>query len=217
MAFTTSPAITCPTLETQTVSRPDTTSCKEGATSTAQVTEAVGLSCIRDYYKAAGFSTAVTSVLMSSWRTGTKKQYNTYIRKWLEFCCERTIDKYSPTLVQALSFLESLHGHGLSYSGLNTARSALSAIISIPDCQTFGTHPVVMRFMKGVFELQKPQPKYTQVWDVSTVLKYLATLKLNSLSLKNLTLKLVMLLLFVSGQRGQAIHSLSIHSDFIRF
>lgn len=130
----------------------------------------------------------------------------------MEFCRERTIDKYSPTLDQALSFLQSLRDDGLSYSGLNTARSALSTIISIPDCHTFGTHPVVIRFMKGAFELQKPQPKYTQIWDVSIVLKYLATLKLNSLSLKNLTFKLVMLLLLVSGQRGQAIHSLSIHA-----
>ena len=68
--------------------------------------------------------------------------------------------------------------------------------------------------MKGVYEKLKLQPKYTQIWDVSLVLKYLATLKVNSLlSLKNLTLKLVMLLLLllVSSQRGQAIHSLSLH------
>ena len=65
--------------------------------------------------------------------------------------------------------------------------------------------------MKGVYEKLKPQPNYTQIWDVSLVLSYLATLTPNSsLSLKNLTLKLVMLLLLVSSQRGQAIHSLSL-------
>ena len=94
---------------------------------------------------------------------------------------------------------------------MNTARSALSTVISIPGCQTFGTHPLVLKFMKGVYEQLKPKPKYTQIWDVSIVLKYLASLKPNALlSLKNLTLKLVMLLLLVSGQRGQTIHSLSL-------
>jgi hypothetical protein len=71
-----------------------------------------------------------------------------------------------------------------------------------PDCHMFGTHPFVTRFMKGVYEKLKPQPKYTQICDVSLVLRYLATLTPNSsLSLKNLTLKLVMLLLLVSSQR----------------
>jgi site-specific recombinase XerD len=124
---------------------------------------------------------------------------------------EGKIDQYSPTLNQALSYMKSLKDQGLSYSALNTARSALSTVISIPGCQTFGTHPLVSRFMKGVYEELKPQPKYTHIWDVSTVLSYLATLKLNSsLSLKNLTRKLVMLLLLVSGQRGQTIHSLTL-------
>ena len=65
--------------------------------------------------------------------------------------------------------------------------------------------------MKGVYEKLKLQLKYTQIWDVSLVLRYLATLTPNSsLSLKNLTLKLVMLFLLVSSQRGQAIHRLSL-------
>ena len=151
---------------------------------------------------------------MSSWQTGTKKQYNTYLGKWLEFCRQGEVNKYTPTINQALSFLKSLQDKGLSYSAINTARSALSTIISVPDCHTFGSHPLETRFMKGVYEKLKPQPKYTQIWDVLLVLKYLATLKLNSLlSSKNLTLKHVMLLLLllVSSQHGQGIHSLSLH------
>ena len=129
----------------------------------------------------------------------------------MDFCRERKVNKYSPTINQALSFLKSMQDKGLSYSAINTARSALSTVVSIPECHTFGTHPFVTRFMKGVYEKLKPQPKYTQIWDVSLVLRYLATLTPNSsLSLKNLTLKLVMLLLLVSSQRGQAIHSLSL-------
>ena len=104
-----------------------------------------------------------------------------------------------------------LYAQGLGYSTLNTARSALSAILRISDCQNFGSHPLVVRFMKGVFEIRKPKPKYDVIWDASKVLTYLSTLHpVKELPLKDLTLKLVMLLLLVTGQRGQSIHLMTL-------
>ena len=65
--------------------------------------------------------------------------------------------------------------------------------------------------MKGTFELRKPKPNYNSIWDVSVVLKYLGTFTSNEeQTLKNLTLKLVMLLLLVTAQRGQTIHCISL-------
>jgi len=58
-----------------------------------------------------------------------------------------------------------LYAQGLSYSTLNTACSALSSILHISDCHNFGSHPLVVRFMKGVFETRKPKPKYDDMWD----------------------------------------------------
>lgn len=61
--------------------------------------------------------------------------------------------------------------------------------------------------MKGVFETRKPKPKYDAIWDASKVLNYLRTLHpVKELPLKDLTLKVIMLLLLVTGQRGQTIH-----------
>ena len=75
----------------------------------------------------------------------------------------------------------------------------------------FGSHHLVIRFFKGIYELRKPQPKYSCIWDVSKVLNYLRTLHPpDTLSLKFLTLKLLMLLLLVTGQRGQAMYLLSL-------
>lgn len=106
----------------------------------------------------------------------------------------------------------ALHSQGLSYSSINTARSALTSILKLDNCDNFGTHPLVTRFMKGIYELIKPKPKYNQIWDVSQVLDYLKTLyPLEKLSLKELTQKTVMLLLLVTGQRGQFIHLLSLN------
>ena len=112
----------------------------------------------------------------------------------------------------------TLHSQGLSYSSINTARSALSSILKLDNCDNFGTHPLVTRFMKGIYELIKPKPKYNQICDVSQVLDYFKTLyPLENLSLKELTQKTVMLLLLVTCQRRQFIHLLSLNGIQLTF
>ena len=148
---------------------------------------------------------------MASWRKGTQKQYATYIKKWMAFCRERKIDCYAPPLSDTLQFLTDLFNQGLSYSTINTARSALSTIVMIDGEKSFGSNHVVTRFMKGVFETRKPKPKYDKIWDVSVVLKHLSSLYPNEkLPLKDLTYKALMLILLVSSQRGQSIHLLDL-------
>ena len=106
-----------------------------------------------------------------------------------------------------LDFLTELYDSGLGYSALNTARSALSTIVNLPGEHTVGSHPLICRFLKGVFKVRPTLPRYEQTWDTSVVLDYLETLHpVATLSLKDLTLKLVMLTLLVTGQRGQTIH-----------
>ena len=149
-------------------------------------------------------------IILASWRSGTQKQYETYINKWLNYCCERELDSLHPSVADVIQFLTTLFEKNLSYSSLNTARSALSTIITV-DGMPIGSHPLVVRFLKGVFNLRPPVPRYKEVWDVSIVLRYLKTLSsTSSLSLKNLSLKLVMLLSLVTAQRGQTLHLLDI-------
>jgi len=89
----------------------------------------------------------------------------------------RKVNYRSPPISDALELLMGLYAQGLGYSTLNTAPSALSAILRICDCQNFGSHSLVVRFMKGVFETRKPKPKYDVIWDASKVLTYLSTLQ----------------------------------------
>jgi hypothetical protein len=91
------------------------------------------LPCIRQEYSSLQLPEAVTYVIMSSWRMGTKKQYRTFIKKWMEFCRKGQINAYKPWLNKALMVLHSLYKSQLSYSAINTARSALSTFISLPD------------------------------------------------------------------------------------
>ena len=81
-----------------------------------------------------------------------------------------------------LEFLMQLYNKGLSYSTLNTARSALSNVITEGECEKFGYHPVVSRFVKAVFETKKPVPKYTTIlgmfqWYLSTWRSFILTIK----------------------------------------
>ena len=54
-------------------------------------------------------------------------------------CCQWEIDTFSATVTQGINFLSELYGNNnLSYSAMNTARSALSLVIFPPEGCTLG-------------------------------------------------------------------------------
>lgn len=113
-----------------------------------------------------------------------------------------------------IEFLTELFHSDVGYSGINTARSALATCVTIPGTIPLGKHPDIARFVKGVFQLKPSLPRYQGTWDVSIVLDYLETLYPHqNLSLKELTLKLVMLTALVTGQRGQSIHLMDLYFE----
>lgn len=146
---------------------------------------------------------------MASRREDTSKQYCTYLKRWRQYCDDKDIELFQPGVHNGLELLVSLYKAGLGYSAVNTARSALSSLLILDSNEKFGDHPLVVCCMKGIFELKPSLPKYTEIWDVRVVLDYLKIF--GALSLKELTLKLTMLLCFTTGQRGQTIHKFDIN------
>ena len=127
-------------------------------------------------------------IIMASWRSGTGKQYQSYLSRWESFCKEQGIHHTTATVEIGIDFLASIFQPGLGYSAINTARSALSSVIHTSDHNNFGTHPLVVRLLKGGFQLKPSLPKYSHVWDVGTVLNYLDSLgPASELDLKMLT------------------------------
>ena len=122
------------------------------------------------------------------------------------------VDVHHPTTHQGLHFLSSLKQQGYTYNQINTACSALGAIINIGTLSRWGTLPIVKRFMKGVFESQPFFPKHYFVWDVSSVFNTFRELgDPHQLDLPTLTKKLCMLLVLLSGgQRCQTIHTIDV-------
>ena len=131
----------------------------------------------------------------------------------MQFCAAEQSDAFETSVNKVLNFLQSLVRQNLSYSAINTAKSALSSLFALGsnDFQTIGNHPLIQRFIKGVFVKKPVLPKNVKIWNVSPVLDKLRTMEpLEQLSLKELTLKTVMLLSLLTGHRGQTIHLLKL-------
>ena len=66
--------------------------------------------------------------------------------------------------------------------------------------------------MRGIFQLRPALPKYSEIWDVNVVLTHLKTFaEAALLPIKDLMIKLNILLFLTTGQRGQTIHKLDIN------
>jgi len=110
-----------------------------------------------------------------------------------------------------LEFFINLYESKCSYSTINTARSALSLILSPVDGFNVGCHPLVIRILKGIGRARPPQPRYNSVWNADVVLKLIHDWDLNELlSIKQLTCKLASLLMLCTGQRAQTIHAIRV-------
>ena len=117
-----------------------------------------------------------------------------------------------PSVTEVADFLVFLfQQHNLSYSALNTARSALSCLLPNVDGVPVGKHDSIKRLLTGFFNIRPSIPRYSHTWDVTPVLDYLRNMHpLTDLSLKSLTLKLTMLLALVTGQRCQTLQKLNL-------
>ena len=76
---------------------------------------------IWEFFSVEGLLLEVTEFLLKSWRTGTKIQYECYIRQWEQFCSRQKTNTYNPSMSEALEFLLQLFktkvkGAGLGYS-----------------------------------------------------------------------------------------------------
>ena len=84
-------------------------------------------------------------MLLASWRRGTKKQYDVYIKKWTKFCAERQANQFHPFVEEVLDFLTELYVKGFTYSAINTALSSI--VLSVDDGSTVGQNPLVSRLL----------------------------------------------------------------------
>lgn len=179
---------------------------------------------VRKTLRGVALSQEAMNICLASNASSTSSSYQHHLHEFKDFCTRHNVtDHLSTTAATGVEFLTQLFHQGKSYSTINSARSALSQFVELSDSPNdFGTHPLTRTFMKGVFKLRPPQPRYQSTWDVKPVLDWAKTLTNSELNLKLLSIKCVMLIALASGQRMQTIAALDlghtfVHSDKVVF
>ena len=148
-------------------------------------------------------------MILESSTKSTRAQYETYLKKWTQFCQSNNISKWNPNINHVLNFLTYLFSLGNSYTTVNTARSALSLVLNPIDNFSIGSHPLVCRLLKAISKKKPPRPRYSVTWNVDRVLNIFRGWPITSeLNIKQLSLKLVGLLALTTAQRVQTLHSI---------
>ena len=154
-------------------------------------------------------------IILSSWRETTTSKYSSTVNKWKIFCAERKEDPIYTSVNTVLEFLTFVFKSGVSYSTICGTRSALASIVTLSDSHCkLSDHPLIGRFVKGVYHMRPPLPRYTHTWDVNLIFDYWQQQDNNSkLSIMDLSSKTAILLLLLSGHRCSTLLSFDI--DFM--
>jgi integrase len=106
-----------------------------------------------------------------------------------------------------INFLTELFESGMEYSTVGNYRSAISAHHIGFQGVPAGQHPEITSLMKGMFNRRPPQPRYTDTWNVDKVLDLFRSWPEDSgLTLKNLSLKVTMLMGLTGAMRQSELH-----------
>ena len=122
------------------------------------------------------------------------------------------MDSDTTTVNNILEFFTELFNKGASFSAINTAKSALATFLITVDDVNWTNNFKIVKFLKGVFKLRTPLPKYSATWDVDRLLKFIISFYDTNdiLDLKDLTLKTITLIAITSGSRAQALHKMNL-------
>lgn len=132
-------------------------------------------------------------------------QYDSTFKLWWKFCQKEKLSPFEVNISKILTFFqELLNETNCRFGTFNSHRSALAMIL--PDGAL--EHQVLKRFFKGIFRSRPPNPRYESTWNPQLVLKYLEDRPIDNL--KDLSFKLLMLLLLATGQRLQTISLIEI-------
>ena len=117
------------------------------------------------------------------------------LQQWHDFCGREETNYFLSDVTSVLKIFTELYEKGCQYSSINLARSALASVVTLRGYATLSDRPLIKRFMKGVFHLRPPKPKYSSIWDPDILLRYWQKLEVNSqLNLLELSKKVTTLL-----------------------
>ena len=175
------------------------------------------LAVVRKRYSARSIPDNVSNLLLGGNRDGTLSAYQSAWRCWYRWCRERTRDPVNAALSQVLEYLTFLFETGRSYRTINVHRSMLSSTLTDIENLEVGKHPLVRKLLKAVYNLRTPRAKYASFWDADKVLERIRQYgPTDSLPLKGLTLKTVLILALATFARVSELASIEASSVRLR-
>ena len=174
------------------------------------------MAIIRHRCQEKGFSERTAELVASGRRQSTLTTYSKRLAPYYKWCNERNLDPTRATVSNISQFLTERFDSGLQSA---TVRNYKSAIMSIhkgyEDGSSANDGGEIRLLLNGMFNERPPTRKIVPVWELNTVLEYLKGPPFEPMakaSLKNITLKTVMLIALASAHRCSEIHSLSFAS-----
>lgn len=163
--------------------------------------------CLQDQ----GLQTKVTDIIINTWKEGTSKQYQLVWKRWVLWCNRTGNCATKTSEVTVITYLYSLFKDRKFYSVINTPKAMVLQTFTILGNKWCSNQTLISCFMKDVFAKKLLLPKYKFTRDVSVVLKLLSSwFPLQTLSLKQLTLKLIALIALATAPRAQTLKSLNL-------
>ena len=110
-------------------------------------------------------------------------------------------------VTHVLDFLSAIFDKRHAYSTSKSAKCARETILHIRSYDSLNKHPLINKYMTGMFNLRPPKPKLSFAWDVDILLRYF-----EQQSEVILTQKLIVLLLLLGSHRLSTIKLFSINN-----
>ena len=151
----------------------------------------------------------IEEVIADSWRTSTRSRYVSMLKRWKYYALSRNEYPYIIKIDSVLKFLHGMYNDSCLYSGLFAARSASASVVTIKGFVKLLDHPLLVRYLKGIFNRHPSLPRYIHIWNINLVLTYYSRIGHNEdLEFKYLIKKIVRLFMITGARRKHALSTI---------
>ncbi len=167
-----------------------------------------------------GLPPSVVNTITSARAPSTRHAYRLKWNLFVGWCSSRREDPRRCPIMVVLSFLQEGLERRLSPSTLKVYVAAIAAHHDAVDGKSVGKHDLVVRFLRGARRLNPPRPHLVPSWDLPSVLTALKEEPfepLQSVELKFLSLKTVLLTALASVKRVGDLQAFSVDDSCLEF
>lgn len=169
-----------------------------------------------------GLTPGVIATIQGARAASTNTLYGYKWRLFETWCSEQSppVVSFQAPIGVVLDFLQGRLEAGLAYSTIKLYLAAISACHLGFDGKSVGVHPLMKRFMRGVNRATLTSTTLFPDWDLTVVLGALCRPPfepLESVDLKTLSLKTVLLVALTTAKRVSDIGALSVAPECMKF